>query len=174
MKVVLIFDQGLAGAGGKSNPNIGLELAKGGIGSALMLEPYFQKIDAKVFATLYCGNEYFLNNQDEVVNKMTAMVKKINPDIVVCGPCFNFIDYAKMCAMITESINNNTDIPSITMMSDDNAETISNYKDKISIIKMPKKGGVGLSDSLEDLANWMKKKYEKSDSLTELEKKICY
>ena len=37
MRIVLIFDQGLAGAGGKSNPNIGLTLAKGGIGSALML-----------------------------------------------------------------------------------------------------------------------------------------
>lgn len=174
MKVVLIFDQGLAGAGGKSNPNVGLEIAKGGIGSALMLKPHFEKIDANIFATLYCGNQYFLDNEQEVINKMTAMVKKINPDMVVCGPCFNFIDYAKMCAKLTENISSKTDIPVVTMMSDDNAETISEFKDKISIIKMPKKGGVGLSDSLEDLTNWMKLKNENSEDLSELEKKICY
>lgn len=174
MKVVLIFDQGLAGAGGKSNPNVGLEIAKGGIGSALMLKPHFEKIDANIFATLYCGNQYFLNNEQEVIDKMTAMVKKINPDMVVCGPCFNFIDYAKMSAKLTDNISSKTDIPVVTMMSDDNADTISEYKDKISIIKMPKKGGVGLSDSFEDLVNWMKMKYENSAELAELEKKICY
>lgn len=174
MKVVLIFDQGLAGAGGKSNPNVGLQIAKGGIGSALMLQPHFDKIDAKVFSTLYCGNQYFLNNEQEVIDKMTAMVKKINPDMVVCGPCFNFIDYAKMCAELTDNISQTTDIPVVTMMSDDNADTIAKFKDKISIIKMPKKGGVGLSDSFEDLIKWMNLKYENSGELSELEKKICY
>ena len=34
MKVILIFDQGLAGAGGKTNPNVGLTATKGGIGFA--------------------------------------------------------------------------------------------------------------------------------------------
>ena len=76
MKVILIFDQGLAGAGGKVNPNVGLTAVKGGIGSALMMESHFAKINANVVATLYCGNEFFLNNQDEVVTKFTAMVKK--------------------------------------------------------------------------------------------------
>lgn len=174
MRVVLIFDQGLAGAGGKSNPNVGLEIAKGGIGTALMLKPHFDKIDANVFATLYCGNQYFLNHEEEVINKMTAMINKIKPDMVVCGPCFNFIDYAKMCAKLAYNISKTTDISVVTMMSDDNTETIAELKDKISIIKMPKKGGVGLSDSFEDLIKWMKLKYENSEELSELEKKICY
>ncbi len=36
------------------------------------------------------------------------MVKKLNPDFAVCGPCFNFPDYAEMAAktaaMIVEKI----------------------------------------------------------------------
>ena len=120
MKIVMIFDQGLAGAGGKSNPNQELAIAKGGIGSALMLKPHFDKVSANIVATLYCGNEYFLKNEREVVVKMTKMVEKIKPDMVVCGPCFNFEDYALMSAEIAKSIEENTDINVVAMMSKEN------------------------------------------------------
>ena len=52
MKVLLIFDSGLAGAGGKSNPNVELTAKKGIIGTGEMMEPYFKKIGAEVIATL--------------------------------------------------------------------------------------------------------------------------
>lgn len=155
MKIVMIFDQGLAGAGGKSNPNQELAIAKGGIGSSLMLKPHFDKVSANIVATLYCGNEYFLKNQREVVIKMTKMVEKIKPDMVVCGPCFNFEDYALMSAEIAKSIEENTDINVVAMMSKENETTINNFKDKIDILKMPKKGGTGLSDSFDNLANYI-------------------
>lgn len=158
MKIVMIFDQGLAGAGGKSNPNQELAIAKGGIGSALMLKPHFDKVNANIVATLYCGNEFFLNHEKEVVVKMTKMVEKINPDMVVCGPCFNFEDYALMSAEIAKSIKDNTNINVVTMMSIENEETIKNYKDKIDILKMPKKGGTGLSDSFDNLVNYIDSK----------------
>lgn len=151
----MIFDQGLAGAGGKSNPNQELAIAKGGIGSALMLKPHFDKVSANIVATLYCGNEYFLKNEREVVIKMTKMVEKIKPDMVVCGPCFNFEDYALMSAEIAKSIEENTDINVVAMMSKENETTIDNFKDKIDILKMPKKGGTGLSDSFDNLASYI-------------------
>lgn len=151
----MIFDQGLAGAGGKSNPNQELAIAKGGIGSALMLKPHFDKVSANIVATLYCGNEYFLKNEREVVIKMTKMVEKIKPDMVVCGPCFNFEDYALMSAEIAKSIEENTDINVVAMMSKENETTINNFKDKIDILKMPKKGGTGLSDSFDNLASYI-------------------
>lgn len=174
MKVVLIFDQGLAGAGGKSNPNVGLTAAKGGIGSALMMESHFAKIGANVAATLYCGNEYFLNNQDEVVTKMTAMVKKLNPDFVVCGPCFNFPEYAKMAAMVSASILEKTDIKSCAMMSVENGDIIANYKDKTPIVKMPKKGGTGLNDSFSDLCDFMSSTVNNTGDIDSVKNRVCY
>ena len=174
MKIVLIFDQGLAGAGGKTNPNVGLTAVKGGIGSALMLESHFAKIGATVAATLYCGNEYFLNNQEEVIKKMTAMAKKVNPDFVVCGPCFNFPDYAKMAAMIFASISENTGLKSCAMMSVENADTIENYKDKTPIVKMPKKGGTGLNDSFSDLCDLITGMVENSSDLESIKNRVCY
>lgn len=158
MKILLIFDQGLAGAGGKSNPNQDLAIAKGGIGSALMLKPHFDRVFANIVATLYCGNEYFLNHEKEVVIKMTKMAEKIQPDMVVCGPCFNFKDYALMSAEIAKSIKENTNLNVVAMMSQENESTIEAYKDKIDILKMPKKGGTGLSESFDNLADYIDSK----------------
>ena len=158
MKILLIFDQGLAGAGGKSNPNQDLAIAKGGIGSALMLKPHFDQVSANIVATLYCGNEYFLNHKKEVVLKTIKMAEKIQPDMVVCGPCFNFEDYALMSAEIAKSIKENTNLNVVAMMSQENESTIEAYKDKIDILKMPKKGGTGLSESFDNLADYIDSK----------------
>ncbi|MDO5048062.1 MAG: GrdB-related putative oxidoreductase [Anaerococcus sp.] len=163
MNIVLIFDQGLAGAGGKTNPHQGLAIERGGIGSYLMLKPFLDKVGAKVSYTLYCGNEYFLENKEEVVIKMRKMVEKINPDLVLCGPCFNFEDYGLMSAMICKQIIEKTNIKAISMMSKENEETIRDYKDHITILKMPKKGGTGLSDSFDILASFLKAYYENQD-----------
>ncbi|MCI5774039.1 MAG: glycine/betaine/sarcosine/D-proline family reductase selenoprotein B [Erysipelotrichaceae bacterium] len=174
MKIVLVFDQGLAGAGGKSNPNVGLNAAKGGIGSALMMESHFKEIGAEVVATLYCGNEYFLNNQEEVVTKMTAMCKKLNPDFVVCGPCFNFPDYAKMAAMISANILSKTTVKSCAMMSKENAGVIEEYKDKTPIVIMPKKGGTGLNDSYSALCKLIYNTVNNTADLEKVKAEVCY
>lgn len=174
MKIILIFDQGLAGAGGKSNPNVGLKAERGGIGSALMMEPHFKEIGAQIEATLYCGNEYFLNNQEEVITKMTAMCKKLKPDFVVCGPCFNFPDYAKMAAMIASNILATTDLNACAMMSKENASVIEEYKDKTPIVIMPKKGGTGLNDSYTALCELIVKTVNNSADLADVKQRVCY
>ena len=105
---------------------------------------------------------------------MTAMVKKVKPDFVVCGPCFNFPDYAKMAAMISTSILEKTEIKSCAMMSVENGETIELYKDKTPIVKMPKKGGTGLNDSFSDLCDLIKGTVESSSDLEDIKKRVCY
>ncbi len=174
MKVVLIFDQGLAGAGGKSNPHEGLNMKKGGIGSALMLKPAFDSVGAEVVATLYCGNEFYLNNKEEVIFKLAAMTKKINPDFAICGPCFNFEDYADMAARTADLISQKTDVRAIAMMSEENQGLIDEFKSSIPIVRMPKKGGTGLNESLSNLAELMQAIYTNDPQLGELKNTICY
>ena len=174
MNILLIFDQGLAGAGGKSNPNVGLAAKKGGIGSAMMLEPHFKKIGGNILATMYCGNGYFLDHQEEVIMKMTAMAKKLKPDFVVCGPCFNFLDYGLMSAKIAKNIQEKTDLKACAMMSKENEATIAEYKEDIAIVKMPKKGGTGLNESIDDLCRYIDTSINHPEKVEELKKEICY
>lgn len=139
-----------------------------------MLDPHFKKIGAEVVATLYCGVDYFKDHQDEVVKKMTAMAKKLNPDFVVCGPGFNFPDYSRMCAMCSKSILENTDIKSCAMMSVENSTTIEEYREATPIVKMPKKGGTGLKDSLEHLCELIDATVNHPEKVEELKKEYCY
>lgn len=174
MKVVLIFDSGLAGAGGKSNPECPLTATREVSGTAILLEPYLKKIDGQISATLYCGMGYYQHNQSEVINKMTAMVKKLQPDFVLCGPSFNFLDYSEMCASCVKSIQQYTTVKACAMMSVENADTIAKFKNEIAILKMPKKGGTGLTDSFEHLSEWIDAAVNQPNTLQSLQEKYCY
>lgn len=173
MKVLMIFDQTQAGLGGKENPDLPLGGKGMAIGSASMLEPALKEVDGKVTTCLYCGDGFFNKNEDEVKLKMVAMVKKMNPDVVICGPAFNYIGYGRMCAVLAKEINDKTDIPAIAAMSKENEETISAYKDLVNIVIMPKKGGTGLTESLKNICQLAKKKANTED-VTEYVKQICY
>lgn len=173
MKVLMIFNRTQSGQGGKENPNLPLGGKNLPVGSAHMLEPYLKELDGEVVACLYCGDGYYKNNQEEVTKKMTAMVKKINPDVVICGPAFNYAGYAQMCAVLAYTINQKTDIPAIAAMSKENEQTISDYKDLVDIVIMPKKGGTGLTQSLKNICTLARKKFDGEDT-GEYTKKICY
>ena len=97
-KVLMILDQIQAGAGGKEKSDLPPSGKSLPLGPGVMMEPFLN--DLKIVATLYCGDEYFINNSEEVSNKMCAMVKKLNPDVVICGPSFNFENFSKMSCIL--------------------------------------------------------------------------
>ena len=173
MKVLMIFDQTPAGLGGKENPNLPLGGKMMPIGSASMLEPALKAEDGKVVATIYCGDAFFAEHEEEVTRKVVGMTKKINPDVVICGPAFNYKGYAAMAAKLAKAIEKEADIPAIAAMSQENDETIANFKDVVNIVKMPKKGGTGLTDSLKNICKLAHKKANK-ENIEDLVKTICY
>ncbi len=152
MRVLLFFDQTQAGAGGKERPNVELAVEKGGIGSFHMFESNLKEIDANVIATMYCGNGYFIDNEEEVKRKVAALTTKLKADIVLCGPCFNYHDYAMMSANLAKHIEENTDAKAVAMFSVENQDVIDLYKDDVTLIKMPKKGGTGLRESFSNMS----------------------
>ncbi|WP_339076189.1 GrdB-related putative oxidoreductase [Clostridioides difficile] len=136
-KIVMILDQIQAGAGGKEKSNIPPAGKSSPLGPGVMMEQFLN--ESKVIATLFCGDEFFVNNQEEVTSKMIAMVKKLNPDVVICGPSFNYENFSKMSAILSKNINDKTDIPAFAAMSEENIDVINEYKNDICIVKTPKK-----------------------------------
>lgn len=173
MKIIMIYDQIQAGAGTKDDKMVPLSAKKEALGPAIMMEPFLKAVDGHVVACLYCGNGTYLENKDEVTRKLVAMVSKLQPDVVMCGPAFNFIDYAAMAAEVALQINTNTNVPAFAAMSLENEETIATYKEKVLIVKTPKKGGTGLNEALKNMCTLAKAMVEKQDTSL-LKDEICY
>nr|WP_072897246.1 GrdB-related putative oxidoreductase [Clostridium fallax] len=173
MKIIMIYDQIQAGAGTKDDRMVPLSAKKEPLGPSIMMEPFLKKIDGKVIACLYCGNGTYLANPDEVSRKFCAMVNKVKPDIVICGPAFNYVDYGKMAARVAYDINRTTNVPAFAAMSSENEETINEYKDKLNIVITPKKGGVGLNDALDNMCQLAKLLVNKED-IRNLTNKVCF
>lgn len=164
MKVLMVFDQTQAGLGGKESPDLPLGGKGMAIGSCSMFETILKEHGGHVSATLWCGDGTYAENPESVSLKMAAMVKKLQPDVVICGPCFNYASYATMAAGIATCINAHTDIPAFAIMSEECEQAIATYKNQVDILKMPKKGGIGLTQSLRVMCEMAEKKYKKEDT----------
>lgn len=173
MKIIMIYDQIQSGAGTKDDKMVPLTGKKEAVGPAVMMEQFLKAVDGHVIACLYCGNGTYLADPEGVSKKLCAMVNKLNPDIVMCGPAFNFIDYAAMAAKVAYDINTTTQVAAFAAMSEENEDTIQAYKDKVHIVKTPKKGGIGLNDSLRNMCTLAKALVEKQD-VSDLTKDICF
>ncbi len=170
MKVLLFFDQTQSGYGGKERPDVPLGVDKGGIGSYTMFERFVKDVDATVIGTMHCGNGYFFDNQEEVVRKIVGLTNKLKADVVICGPCFNYADYAHMSAIVAEAVEKDSEAKSIVVCSQENESTITEFKDKVTIVKMPKKGGTGLNESLKNMMEIAKAKTENINPSTYADK----
>ncbi len=78
-----------------------------------------KKHNMKVLASLYCGNGTYLDNPEMVTGKLSKLVQKLNPDMVSCGPAYNFKDYALMAAHTAAKIARQTDIKVLAAMCSD-------------------------------------------------------
>lgn len=151
MKIVMIYDQIQAGAGTKDDKMIGLNASREVIGPAVMMEPYLKKVSAKVIGCLYCGDGYFQANEAEVLRKFGAMINKLQPDIVICGPSYNYEGYSEMAIKTAVAIKMIAGVPAICAMASQNAQLIDDYRGLVPIVKTPKKGGVGLTEALQGI-----------------------
>lgn len=173
MRIIMIYDQIQSGAGIKDEHDVPLGAKKEVIGPAVMMEQSLKKIGGKVIACLYCGDGTYAANPDEVSRKLCAMVNKLKADVVMCGPCLNYLGYGKMAARVANDINNTTEAKAFAAMSVENEETIAEYKDKVHIIKTPKKGGFGLNESLDAMCELAKAMHE-GDDCSEIVSKYCF
>lgn len=174
MKIVMIFDQIQAGLGTKDDTMVPLTGKKEAVGPAIMMQPYLKEVDGRITACLCCGNGTYLADPDEVSRKLCAMINKLSPDVVMCGPAFNYADYAEMCARVAVDINATTKAKAFAAMSVENGDTIAAYKDKIAIVKTPKKGGMGLNDSLRNMCRMAQALAQGDGNLERLQQEICF
>lgn len=173
MKVIMILDQVQSGYGTKNDKMVPLTGTKEIIGPAVIMKPYLSEIDANIVATLYCGAGTYLENPNEVSRKFCAMINKLKPDFVICGPSVSYAESASMCVKVAYDIITTTNTKALAAVSIDNAKIIEMYKDKVVIVKTPRKGQGGLSDSLKNICTVAKRLVDCVE-LDDIKNKVCF
>ncbi|MFD1486017.1 GrdB-related putative oxidoreductase [Lacticaseibacillus baoqingensis] len=163
MKVIFILDQIQAGFGGKERGDLPLGGKKLAIGAVDMFTNFLPAVDATVLATLYCGDDTFMADPQTVTNKLVAMCHKLAPDVVICGPAFNYEKYGMLCATVATALEAHG-LPAVAAMSQECEAAISEYRNQVTIVKMPKKGGIGLTDALQKILTLAAMKVKKEDT----------
>ncbi len=151
IKVVQFLNQVQAGLGGDEKMNLSPSAQMGGVGLGMLLKTNLMRNGGDIKGTVICGDNYFLDNREKVIEEILTLIKKFNPDVVVCGPALNYKRYGECCGYLVEAVEERLNIPAFAAMAEDSTGK-ELFRKKIYIIKTPGRGGIGLNDSLKKIA----------------------
>ncbi|WP_270330087.1 GrdB-related putative oxidoreductase [Lapidilactobacillus dextrinicus] len=174
MKVIVLLDQIQAGLGGKEKADTPLGGKKLAMGAADTLDKVFRKHGSEVIGTFYCGTEYYQQNKEVVQRKVAKMAEKMQADVVVAGPTYDYPEFSTMACELALRVQQKTTIPVVPMVAiEKNQALIEQYRESLMIVKMPKKGGTGLSDAIDHMVELCQLKAKNQD-ITDFVKQYCY
>jgi len=174
MKIIILLDQMQSGLGGDEQADTELGGKKLAMGVADTFDRILKKKDSEVMATFFCGTKYFFDNRDVVKGKITRMCQKMQPDVLVVGPTYDYDEFAWMACEIGSDVQKDSDIPVVAMVAlENNSDVIDQFKRDLNIIKMPKKGGTGLTTSIDNCLELCELKTKRSQT-SEFVTEHCY
>jgi betaine reductase len=134
-KVVHYINQFYAGIGGEEKADWKPEVREGVVGPGMQLAKLFGE-DAKIVATVICGDGYYGEHTDEARAACLEMVGKYKPDLFIAGPAFNAGRYGFACGDISASVGAKFGIPTVTAMYPENPG-VELYHKKTYIVVTP-------------------------------------
>jgi glycine reductase len=151
MKIIMVLNQIQAGVGTKDDTHVPLTATQNPVGPGSMMKPMMAKYDEQLLATIYCGTGLFEDDKTVITRKIVGMVKRLGADVVICGPSFDYLDFSKMSVEIAQAIQKEQAAQVVCAMSAEMTEVIASVPAGLPIVKMPKKGGAGLNEALENI-----------------------
>lgn len=145
IKVVHYLNQFFAQIGGEEKANIPPEIKEGPIGPGMAFQAAFGS-DAKIVATIFCGDSYFNENAEASIAAILEMIQAQKPDLVICGPAFNAGRYGVACGAVASAVKEKLGIPTITGMYAENPG-VDLYKTSAYIVPT-KDSAVGMRDAV--------------------------
>lgn len=138
-KIVYYVNQFYGGVGGEDVADYPLEFHKDALGPAKGFATAWGD-DCEVVTTVLCGDQYFGENREDVLNKIVAAVEELQPDLFVAGPAFNAGRYGDACATACKAVQERTNVKVLTGMYIENPGAIMNRKD-LYIVATSNSGG---------------------------------
>ena len=118
LRVVHYVNQFFGGVGGEDQAHVGVSTRAGAIGPGRLLEKALGE-DARVEATLVCGDNFASEREADAAFALGAELDRLKPDVLVAGPAFGSGRYGLACALVCQ-IAQAHGIPAITAMHPEN------------------------------------------------------
>lgn len=132
-KVLHYINQFFAGIGGEDKADAAPRIISGTAGPGVLLDKFLDGI-ASVSTTYICGDNYFAEHTDDVLQRFSELLLKEKPDIVIAGPSFYAGRYGFACGHILKCANDILGIPGIAGMNDE-SPAVEMFRDYVYIVK---------------------------------------
>ena len=133
IRAVHYINQFFAGIGGEEKADIEPEMREGAVGPGIALDSAFNG-EAKIVASVICGDNYFNERTDDAAGKILEMIKNFQPDVFIAGPAFNAGRFGMACGGICKAVKAELNIPVISAMYPENPGADVYKKDVMIII----------------------------------------
>ncbi|MFQ5851316.1 MAG: glycine/betaine/sarcosine/D-proline family reductase selenoprotein B, partial [Candidatus Binatia bacterium] len=127
LTIIHMVNQFFAGLGGEEKADIPVGVLEGASGVARGLQAQIGD-QARVAATLFCGDNYYHDHPEEARAAVLREVSSRQPQVVVAGPAFNSGRYGLACVEICQILADALEIPCVTAMHPQNP-AVATYRD---------------------------------------------
>lgn len=132
IRVVHYLNQFFAQIGGEDKADVRPQVKDGVIGPGRALQQALGD-NGEVVATVYCGDNYFAEHQEEVIDEICRRVAQYKPDLLIAGPAFESGRYGIACGAICQAAQARLGLAAVAGMDEDNVGA-SLYRKNIYIV----------------------------------------
>ncbi len=118
LRVMHYINAFFGGLGGEEEAHTGVSLQDGALGPGRLLEQVLAD-EGQVIATVMCGDGYFSEHEEAVVEQVRGYFHDLKPDVFVAGPAFRSGRYGLACGRLCLEAER-LGIPAITGMHEEN------------------------------------------------------
>jgi glycine reductase len=119
LRVVHYLNQFFAGVGGEDKADVPAQIKNGFLGPGLAIQKSLGE-HGEIVATVFCGDDYFSENQDRATEEIISLIAPLRPDLVIAGPAFNAGRYGVACSRVCEAVQEHLKAAAITAMHVEN------------------------------------------------------
>jgi len=145
MKSVLCYTNQFFGQiGGEDQAGIPPLVRTGAVGTPALIG---ETLNAKIEATIICGDNYSVEHMDELRSFVRREVERVRPDLFIAGPAFNAGRFGVACGDLCAFVGEAFGIPTVTGMYQENP-AVELYRAKTYMIKT-EKSAAGMKKAIE-------------------------
>ena len=156
VRILHYLNQFFAGMGGEDKADMPLDFREGPLGPGKRLQNLLGD-SAKIVATAYCGDNYFVENTDRVLEAIRRMAKDHDALIAVAGPAFAAGRYGFACNEVCHHLSTSAGLRCVTGMFIENpgVDGYRQYRD-MGVFLLPTSDAVtGMENALSRMAQFI-------------------